>query len=147
MILINRSRSRYAAPVEAVRRAQRSQNPFEVKARSRRRSGDLLGAIQRLDVATTDEDRRELLEFITGLYEQHGGIPVGLFAKCWLGAPYLDHIVSFEGEVVRHFKETETVPEEYAMARPLARNDAYAFIEVYSDGAVIPIRNDGSAVI
>ena len=32
------------------------------------------------------------------------------------------------------------------MARPLARNDAYAFIEVYSDGAVIPVRPDGNPV-
>ena len=73
-------------------------------------------------------------------------MPVGLFAKYWLGEPYLDHILTFSGDIVRHFKHNELVPPEFAMARPLARNDAYAFIEVYSDGAVIPVRPDGNPV-
>lgn len=132
---------------ETTKTTGQSKNLFALKARSRFRSTDLLDAVQKLDVTTGEKAHRELIEFITGLYEESGSVPIGLFAKCWLGKPYLDHIVSLEGEIVRHFKETETVSEEYAMARPLARSDAYIFIEVYSDGAVIPIRHDGSPII
>lgn len=147
MVLINRSRSRSGIPSQAVRAAQAPANLFDQRTRSRRRPAELLDAIQQLDVTTDDAARRELLKFVGELYEQFGGTPLGLFAKCWLGAPYLDHIVSLGGSIVRHFKETETVPEAYAPARPLARNSAYRFIEVHSDGSVIPIRTNGTPVI
>ena len=121
--------------------------PYERSNRARRRTGELLGAIRKLDTATDERTKRELLDFVGGLYnDSGGGMPVGLFAKCWLGEPYLDHILTFSGDIVRHFKHNEPVPPEFAMARPLARNDAYAFIEVYSDGAVIPVRPDGNPV-
>ena len=43
--------------------------------------------------------------------------------------------------LIPFFAHNEPVPPEFAMARPLARNDAYAFIEVYSDGTMIVNRS------
>ena len=120
MVLINRSRSRGSPAAQAARTAQASRSLFDQRTRSRRRPAELVDAIQKLDVTTDDAARRELLKFIGELYEQFGGTPIGLFAKCWLGAPYLDHILSLDGSIVRHFKETETVPEAYAPG-PTAR--------------------------
>lgn len=152
MQIVRRPTTRGAAPVETstasrTTTGRRTTVLGERRNRGLPRSRELLDALSKLDVTTDDRSRQAVLKFVGDLYsEAGGGVPIGLFAKCWLGTPYLDHIVDLGGSIVRHFKHNETVPSVYAAARPLARNDAYAFIEVYSDGTVIPVRSDGSPV-
>ena len=56
--------------------------PYERTNRARRRTGELLDAIRKLDTATDERTKRELLDFIGGLYnDSGGGISVSLFAK------------------------------------------------------------------
>ncbi len=153
MAIIRRPRARSAAPMtdgiareETVRETKLS--PYAVGRRAAPRQRELLDAILQLDTKTDERARRELMDFVGSLYEEAGGgVPLALFAKCYLGAPYLDHIVTFAGEIAEHFTHSQPVPHEYRAARPLARNDAYAFIEVYSDGQVVPVRIDGTAVV
>ena len=49
--------------------------------------------------------------------------------------------------IIEHFRPGDTVPAIYAAARPLAVSEAYAMIEIYSDGQVVPIRHDGTPAI
>ncbi len=72
---------------------------------------------------------------------------MGLFAKCYLGHPYVDHRLSLDGAIAEHYAAGDTVPPAFAPCRGLARSAAYAYIEVYGDGQVIPIRTNGNAAI
>lgn len=133
------------APQTVAREATVS--PYAARQRREARQKELVDAVLQLDTKTDERARRELMDFVGSLYDAGGGgVPIGLFGKCYLGGSYLDHIVDFSGDIVEHFTHLQKVPDEYAAARPLARNDAYVFIEVYSDGQVIPIRADGSPV-
>lgn len=153
MAIIRRPTVRQAAPMSASRvreetTSERKLSPYTIGRRAAPRQRELVDAILTLDTKTDERTRRELMDFVGSLYEESGGgIPVGLFAKCYLGPPYLDHIVTLAGDIAEHFTHSQPVPHEYRAARPLARSDAYAFIEVYSDGQVIPIRTDGTAVV
>lgn len=121
--------------------------PSPRRNRKRRRSQELVAAVQRLDTATDPQTRRELAAFIDSLYEaQDLSAPVALFSTCYLGSPYLDHVMALEGEILQHYVHTEKIPEAYVGARELARSRAYAFIEIYEDGSVIPIRESGDAI-
>ena len=67
--------------------------------------------------------------------------PLGIVAKCYLGAPFEVHTFDFGAEVlpaniVHHYKTFETLPAPLEMARSLALNPAYAFVEVYTDKLV-----------
>lgn len=118
------------------------------KNRKRRRSAELVAAVQKLDTATDPESRRELSDWVRSLYEaQDLADPVALFSRCYLGQPYLDHVMTLEGSILTHFTRSDEIPAEYESARALARSDAYAFIEIYDDGTVVPIRDSGDPVI
>ena len=50
-------------------------------------------------------------------------------------------------EAVRNLDMTQDTAyraEPYRQARALARSPAYAYIEVYSDGELVPVREDGT---
>jgi hypothetical protein len=113
------------------------------------RSEDLVRAVQSLDTATDPQMLKAIMDWITEEYEnRQGGLLVGLFGKCYLGEPYVDHRFDFGGSMIlEHFKRSEEPPPAFRPARPFARSDAYAYIEVYDDGTVIPIRADGRPVL
>lgn len=122
--------------------------PYALQNRRKARSRELMDAAQKLDMTTDPQVRRELGEWIAKLYEERGGgQPIGLFAHCYLGAPYIDHRLDLAGSIITHFTPQEPVPPAYAMARPLARSTAYLFIEVYEDGQVVPVRDDGTSAV
>ena len=151
---INRGRRRLnespLAPVsvEPQTAAPASLPPNVIHNRSRRRSQEIRDAVARLDTCTDDQTRLEVLEWVGGLYElREGGTLLGLFGRCYLGAPYVDHLMDLTGSIITHYTPSDTLPPAFGPARPLARSAAYLFVEVYSDGQVVPIRADGSTAV
>jgi hypothetical protein len=117
-------------------------------ARRLRRPHELLEAIAALDTVADESVRAQILDWIQQSYEDRGGgILLGLFGKCYLGSPYVDHRMSLDGSILEHFKGDENVPPAFEPCRALVRSSAYAYIEVYADGQVVPIRTDGSSAI
>jgi len=118
------------------------------RKRKLRRSEDLMRAVAQVDVTTDPATQRELLEWINAVYEDRGGGPlIGLFSHCYLGHPFIDHKLDFGGRIIQHYTPHDQVPPGFEAARPLARSTAYAFIEVYADGMVVPIRPDGLSAV
>ncbi|WP_068494767.1 hypothetical protein [Pseudoclavibacter helvolus] len=118
------------------------------KNRGAPRNADLMAAIAALD---TEPDRAAVdaaLTWIRDAYDARGGgLPVGLFSRCYLGSPYIDHSMSLGGFICEHYTAAEMVPVIFAGARRLAANAAYDYIEVYDDGTVVPVRPDGRAAV
>lgn len=117
---------------------------YTLHQRNALRSADLVRAVLTLDTQVSPSVRRELLEWITEEYANRGGgVLLGLLAHCYLGHPYVDHTLSLDGFILEHYSAREAPPAIYQPARPLARGEHYAYIEVYDDGAIVPVREDG----
>ncbi|MER5305443.1 hypothetical protein ABT039_39090 [Streptomyces lasiicapitis] len=117
------------------------------RERYRPRGQRLRDAVARLDAGLDEHACRQLARSIGEEYEaEHGAAPLGFFARCRLGPPYVDHQLDLFGVVVRHFARSDGVPEPFAGARTLVRSGGYAYVEVYSDGLLIPVLDDGTAV-
>lgn len=115
--------------------------------RQKSRSMDLLNAVRQLDTVADPTVYHQIMQWIRADYEaRQGGTIMGLFAQCYLGAPYVDHRLDLTGAICEHFVPGDPVPMPYAQARGLAQSGAYAHIELYSDGAMVPILPDGTAV-
>lgn len=111
------------------------------------RSQELLDAIARIDTETNALAAQEIMEWVRSQYEERGGGEIlGLFSKCYLGAPFVDHVMTLTGLICEHYRWEDTVPGAYVLARNLAANPAYEYVEVYSDGALVPVRSDGKAL-
>ncbi len=123
-------------------------SPHARRQRRLRRPQELLEAIAGLDSTADEAVRKQLLDWIQQVYEERGGGElVGLFAKCYLGPPFVDHRLSLDGTIAEHYGPSDNVPPIFVPCRGLARSAAYAYIEVYADGQVVPIRLDGNAAI
>jgi hypothetical protein len=152
---INRTRRRLNEPIKAntvapqsVTNAVPGLSPLERGNRSRRRSRELLDAIARLDTTFDPAARQQIVDWVQEHYDaRNGGQLLGLFGKCYLGPSYLDHMMDMSGHILEHFKPEDAVPPGFAPARPLVRSEAYLFVEVYSDGQVVPVRGDGSSAV
>lgn len=114
------------------------------KNRGASRSAELLAAVASLDTTPDRGAVESILGWVRDAYDARGGgIPVGLFSRCYLGAPYVDHLLSLGGFICDHYAASDAPPPVFAGARSLAANAAYAYVEVYSDGTVVPVRPDG----
>lgn len=114
------------------------------KIRAPRHAG-LFEAIQRLDTQMDQQARRELLDWVQAEYEQNfGRVPIGMVAACYLGAPFVDHMLDLTGNILEHYAAAQSMPAPFAKARSLARHKAFAFIEVYSDGSLMPVSHNGA---
>ncbi|MBK6440867.1 MAG: hypothetical protein IPH27_11440 [Actinomycetales bacterium] len=121
---------------------------YTAKNRRKVRSRDLLDAIQRIDTTTDPAVLAALVDSIRAMYEERGGGELlGLFGRCFLGHPYVDHRMALSLAILHHYRHDEDPPPPFAVARPLARSDSYAFIEIYADGAIIPVRHDGTSAV
>jgi len=76
--------------------------------------------------------------------ERMGGVLLGLFARCYLGAPYVDHRLTIVGRILEHYTAGDEVPAPFDGARGLARSSVYSYIEIYSDGEIVPVTADGT---
>lgn len=132
---------------QQIARVTSAPNRFALAQRSQARDAQLIDAILRIDTTVDPAGQRELMEWISQAYDDRGGGElVGLFGRCHLGHPYVDHRMSIAGSIIEHFTSDQIVPPPFTAGRPLARSDAYLFVEIYADGQVVPIRSDGSQV-
>lgn len=116
-------------------------------ARMQVRSQELMHALTQLDVQVDQVAHVEAMQWIREQYDQkYGGMLIGLFAKCYLGPPFVDHKLDMLGSILEHYAPQDDPGHPYSNARGLARSGSYAFIEIYSDGQVVPILPDGTAV-
>ncbi|ULR48855.1 hypothetical protein [Streptomyces deccanensis] len=111
------------------------------------RTSELLGRLRRLDAAVDDASVRDIADWLHEQYVGRGApVPVGFVAACLLGSPYVDHRLGLDGRIQEHCAAHDVMPPPFDAARMLARSGAYAFIEVYADGLVLPVLPDGSVV-
>ncbi|MFD9095490.1 hypothetical protein [Streptomyces collinus] len=141
---------RPAAPGPGARPATTPARPAPAAARGalyRPRSGRLLEAVARLDAGLDEQACRSLAEWIREQYTtEYGSVPLGFVARCHLGPPYVDHRLDLFHVILRHFAPAEPMPEPFSAARMLARSGGYAHVEVYEDGTVLPVLDDGTVV-
>lgn len=147
--LIRRTRNAVRVPIE-----ERQQTTgrttvaesFRRRQRAQPRSKQLLEAVAALDTQMSPAVRQQVMAWIDQEYaDRQGGQLIGLFGRCYLGPPFVDHQVSLAGLILEHFRPEDRVPGPFGRARVLVRNLAYQFIEIYSDGEIVPIRSDGKA--
>ncbi len=113
-----------------------------------RRSAGLVSAVRQLDASIDQASREAIADHIRAEYERDiGDIPVGFVSACQLGPPYVDHILDLGGRIIEHYAPADPMPEPFAQARMLARSPAYAYVEVYLSGMVVPVQADGTAVL
>jgi hypothetical protein len=119
------------------------------RQRKAARSPELIEAVQRLDTTSDPTTAQAIMKWIEEEYERRqGGTLVGLFSRCYLGAPYVDHRLDLSGRhILEHFTSEDSPPVPFQEARPFARNSAYIFVEVYDDGTVVPVRTNGHPVV
>jgi hypothetical protein len=111
------------------------------------RSRRTLDTVTALDTGVSDDEITHHIEEIRRMYAcDHDGAPTGFLARCRLGPPYVDHRLDLTHAVVAHFTAADTVPDPFAAARMLARSKSYAYIEIYSDGMIVPVLRDGTVV-
>lgn len=116
-------------------------------ARMQVRSQEVLQTLTRLDVQVDQVAQANAMQWLREQYDQkYGGMLVGLFAKCHLGPPFVDHKLDMLGSILEHYAPHDDPGHPYSNARGLARSGSYAFIEIYSDGHVVPILPDGTPV-
>jgi len=126
-------------------RAAITTTQYQKKMRHTRRSADLMEALKQIDMQTDPAMQAAIMQWVGEAYEERGGgRPVGLFSRCYLGDPYCDHRMDLSGSIIEHYTFNQEPPAPYNQARGLASNMAYAYIEIYSDGEVIPVRDDGT---
>ncbi|MFI2612159.1 hypothetical protein [Kitasatospora sp. NPDC018619] len=113
----------------------------------RPRPQDLLEAVRRLDAGLDPAACAELSGWLREHYRTaYGDVPLGLLATCYLGPPYVDHLMDLFQVILQHFTPGDRLPEPFGSARMIVRTGAYAFVEVYSSGLVLPVLRDGSVV-
>jgi len=114
----------------------------------KQRGDNVVAAVHRLDANLDQATRDHLVQWIQAEYlNEIGDMPLGFVAVCGLGPPYVDHILDLGHNIVNHYAPTDPMPEPFASARMLARSGAYAYVEVYLSGTVVPVLADGSAVV
>jgi hypothetical protein len=120
--------------------------PPQRNTRAPRHAG-IFEAVHRIDAGLDTATRAELAKWIRDEYEREFcDVPLGLFAPCHLGPPYVDHRLDLWQSILEHYGPADAVPEPYARARMLVRTGAYDFIEVYASGELRPVLTDGSVV-
>lgn len=118
---------------------------LELENRKLARDPQLVAAVRNLDLTSDETYKHQLTAWLEEVYrDMMVGQLIALFSKCYLGSPYVDHQLDLLGNIVEHYHAEQPVPSHFNGARGLARSDAYAYIEIYSDGQIIPIREDGT---
>lgn len=115
--------------------------------RMRLRSQQVMQTMTVVDAQVDQVAKVELMQWIRDEYAQtYGGMIIGTFARCYLGPPYVDHKLDLLGSILEHYGPNDDPGQPYSNARGLVRSGAYAFVEIYSDGQIVPILPDGTAV-
>ncbi|MDG9969433.1 hypothetical protein N7638_15435 [Achromobacter mucicolens] len=138
----------------SVNTAARSRlSPLALQARLRKkRSSAYVEAMTRLDAGGHVHGKaatEALMEAIRAEFPdvQIDAWPLGIIAKCFLGAPYEVHTLDATGSIIQHFKRGESLPQGMERARSLACSGHYTFIEVYTDKLIAVGGNGQTAII
>lgn len=102
------------------------------------RSKEYVEAVQKLDMAEHVQSRKKLEKIISTLKNEVLELEIpekllGYVAVCYLGQPYEVHTLDMEGQIVKHYKEGQALPNGLERARNIAIRGEYAFVEVYAD--------------
>jgi hypothetical protein len=101
---------------------------------------DRSGTVSRVDVDDIiDRIHREFAD-------AWASTPLGIVARCYLGAPYEVHTLTLDGTILAHYKVGEELPAPLERARTLALSEAYLAIEVYPDRMIF-IRTGGTVTV
>ncbi|MED1951749.1 hypothetical protein [Brevibacillus centrosporus] len=116
------------------------------------RSVTYTGAMTKLDAHGAVCDHRTIRNLIDAIENELPELhphqwPIGIIAKCYLGAPYEVHTLDVKLEIVEHFKKGEALPKGMERARSLAIHPGYEFIEVYPNSICAIAKNGSVSVI
>lgn len=125
----------------------------QLNARLRmKRSSAYMEAIQKLDSGGHTHNREAVEALVAAIAEEFPDItidqqPVGIVAKCYLGAPYEVHTLDRVGNIIQHYKSFESLPPLLARGRALAMHAQYAFVEVYTDKVIAVTTNGDTSIV
>lgn len=128
-------------------------SPAALEARLRqKRSRSYIDAIQQLDAGGHVHGRQEVDALLEAIRRELPEIsiehlPLGLVAKCYLGPPHEVHTLERSGQIIRHYKSSESLPGLLERARSLAQHPGYAFIEVYPDRLIAVAENGETSLV
>lgn len=122
-----------ASPVDRRIGARDSDKLLRTKRRSQ-----YVEALSRLDAGCHLQNPQSVQALIEALRAEFPELsleqmPIGIVAKCYLGAPYEVHTLDVAQEIIQHYKKHQSLPVLLEKARVLAMHPSYAFIEVYID--------------
>lgn len=128
-------------------------SPKAIEDRLRqRRSKAYIEAMTKLDAGGHVHNRAALDALVAAIQTELPEItiehlPIGIVAKCYLGAPHEVHTLDRVGEIIRHYKTTESLPPLMERGRSLALHPGYAFIEIYSDKLIAVADNGDTSIV
>lgn len=116
-----------------------------------RRSKEYVEAMKRLDAGGHMHNQRQVEELVKLIQEELPEIeiemgPIGIVAKCYLGAPYEVHTLDVNGGIIEHYQTYRSMPGMLEKARHLATSGYYAFIEVYNT-SLRAVKEDGTVAV
>lgn len=116
-----------------------------------KRSTSYIQAVKQLDIGGHTMNRQAFDSFVDAIRNEFPEIPfenhpVGIVAKCYLGAPYEVHTLDITGSIIMHYKMSESLPPLMERARSIAMHGGYEFIEVYVD-SLRAVKVDGSVSV
>lgn len=117
-----------------------------------KRSSRYIEALTRLDAGTHTPGTQAAQDLLAAIREELpdvsvDALPLGIVAKCYLGAPHEVHTLECSGSIIRHYKTGEALPHLMERARSLAQHPGYAFIEVYSTKLITVSASGQTAII
>ncbi|WP_420998241.1 hypothetical protein ACKI2N_023835 [Cupriavidus sp. 30B13] len=127
--------------------------PAQVEARLRqKRSVAYVAAVHKLDAGGHVHDRHAVDALVAAIREELPDIaidqyPVGIVARCHLGAPYEVHTLDRQGNIIQHYKTFEPLPPLLAKGRALAVHPHYAFVEIYTDKVIAVTAAGDTAIV
>jgi len=115
-----------------------------------KRSSEYMNTMRKLDTGG-DLSKSALDEFADSMRQQFPELPacdypLGIVAKCLLGEDYEVHSLDITGEIITHYRHSQSLPGGLERARSLALHGSYAFIEVYLD-RLCAVSEDGTVAI
>lgn len=118
---------------------------------NKQRSKEYMDAMKRLDAGGHMHNQRQVEELIKIIREEMPEIeidmgPIGIVAKCYLGAPYEVHTLDINGSIIEHYQSYRSMPGMLEKARHLATSGYYSFIEVYNT-ALRAVKEDGTVAV
>ena len=104
----------------------------------RPRSKAYMEALDRLDAGGHTHNQKIVDEIIQTIRNELpevelDGILLGFVSMCYLGRPYEVHTLDMTGEIIKHYKAGQPLPDGLEKARGIAMRGGYEFIEVYAD--------------